>query len=250
MDFSGQTALVTGASKGIGRAIAQSLHAGGANVVVSSRKQDALDDVVDSLGGDDRLFAFAANAGEPDDAAACVNATIERYGALDILVNNAATNPYNGSLADLDLPRAEKTARVNQYGVVLWSQLAWHRSMKTRGGTIINIASIGGLSIDRNIGYYNATKAAVIHLTRQLAVEMGPLVRVNAVAPGLVKTDMARAIWEEREAEFSERFPLARLGEPIDIANAVRFLASDDASWITGHTMVVDGGALAAPMMP
>jgi NAD(P)-dependent dehydrogenase (short-subunit alcohol dehydrogenase family) len=137
--------------------------------------------------------------------------------------------------------------QVNQFAVVLWTQLAWKLSMAGRGGTIINIASVGGMVTEYGIGYYNATKAAVIHLTRQFAMELAPSVRVNAVAPGLVKTHLAKALWEENEEQIATFMPLGRLGEPEDIAKAVVFLSGDTSSWMTGQTMVVDGGATIRP---
>jgi NAD(P)-dependent dehydrogenase (short-subunit alcohol dehydrogenase family) len=166
-----------------------------------------------------------------------------RFGRIDVLVNNAGTNPYFGPLVDLDPERAEKTVRLNQFGVVLWTQLAWKASMAEHGGSIVNVASVGGLLTEPGIGYYNATKAAVIHLTRQLAQELAPRVRVNAVAPGVVRTQLARALWENHEEYLREHLPLGRIGEPVDIADAIGFLAGDKSSWITGQTLVIDGGA-------
>jgi NAD(P)-dependent dehydrogenase (short-subunit alcohol dehydrogenase family) len=164
-----------------------------------------------------------------------------------VLVNNAATNPYMGPSIGIDLARYDKTWQVNLRGPLVWTQAAWRAGMGERGGVVVNVASIGGLSIEPTIGIYNTTKAALIHLTKTLAAELGPAVRVNAVAPGLVKTDMARALWEPNEDAIAKHLPLRRLGEPGDIAAAVLFLCSDTASWITGHTLVVDGGALVAP---
>ena len=242
IDFGGKVALVTGASKGIGKAIATSLAERGAKVMLSSRKHEALEAAAADIDGDTGVFA--ANAGDPTAAEACVAATVERFGGLDILVNNAATNPYAGRSIDIDLPRYDKTLEVNLRGPLVWSHHAWHASMKDRpGGCIVNIASIGAFSAASGIGIYNMTKAGLIHQTRLLANELAPTVRVNAVAPGLVKTDMARALWEPNEATLGARTPLARIGEPQDIANAVMFLASDLASWITGEVLVVDGGS-------
>jgi NAD(P)-dependent dehydrogenase (short-subunit alcohol dehydrogenase family) len=238
----GRVALITGGSRGIGLAIAQAMSASGASVMVSSRKAEALEAAVASLPGEGAWFA--ANAGEPDEAEACVAATMERFGRIDVLVNNAATNPYMGRTIDIDRPRLDKTISVNWAGPLMWSQLGWRAWMHEHGGSIINIASIGGLSVETSIGAYNATKAALLHLTRTLAAELAPSVRVNAIAPGLVKTDMARALWEPDEDAIARVMPLARLGEPSDIANAAVFLASEQASWITGTTTVVDGGAL------
>jgi NAD(P)-dependent dehydrogenase (short-subunit alcohol dehydrogenase family) len=245
LTLAGKVALVTGASRGIGRAIATAYAEAGASVLLTSRKHDALEAVAAEIDGD--VDVFAANAGDPEAAAAAVARCVERFGALDILVNNAATNPYMGPAIDIDLGRYDKTWEVNLRGALVWTQEAWHRSMAERGGSVINIASIGGLSIEPGIGIYNTSKAALIHLTKTLAAELAPSVRVNAIAPGLVKTDMARVLWEPAEERIAASTPLARLGEPTDIANAALFLASDLASWVTGHTLVVDGGALLGP---
>jgi NAD(P)-dependent dehydrogenase (short-subunit alcohol dehydrogenase family) len=247
----GRTALVTGASRGIGKAIAAKLAASGANVMLSTRKLDALEAAVADIevehgaaDGRGALAVFAANAGDPAAAEACVAATVERFGAVDILVNNAATNPYFGHAIDIGLPAFDKTVEVNWRGPLVWAQCAWRASMAERGGVVLNIASVGGMSVETNIGIYNGTKAALLHLNRTLAAEMAPGVRVNAIAPGLVKTDMARALWEKNEAAIAKRVPLRRLGEPDDIADAAVFLCSDAASWITGTSLVVDGGML------
>ncbi len=245
----GKTALVTGASRGIGQAIALAFCSSGASVMISSRKADALAGAaaeIDAAKGDraGRVEWRVANAGDPEQAESCVAATVERFGAVDILVNNAATNPYFGPIMDLDTARADKTVRVNQTGYLEWVQAAWRSGMSERGGVVLNMASVGGLSVERGIGWYNVTKAAVIHLTSQLAGELGPGVRVNALAPGLVKTEFARALWEPGEAAIARRLPLGRLGLVDDIAGAALFLCSDAASWITGQTLVIDGGAM------
>jgi NAD(P)-dependent dehydrogenase (short-subunit alcohol dehydrogenase family) len=245
-DLSGKSALVTGASRGIGLAIADALASVGANVMMSSRKQDVLDEAAATIAGPGRVETFAANAGEPEQAAACVAATVERLGSIDVLVNNAATNPHMGPVIDVDLARYDKTFQVNVRGPLVWTQEAWRAGMREAGGSVINIVSIGGLRHDSGIGVYNVTKAALIHLTKVLAAELAPGVRVNAVAPGLVKTDFARALWEPAEDLVAATMPLQRLGEPGDIAGAVVFLASDLGSWITGETLVIDGGALVA----
>ncbi len=241
---------MTGGSRGIGRAVAGALLEAGAAVMISSRHEDGLSAAAGELeranggSGRGRVGWFVANAGQPEQASACVEATIERFGGVDILVNNAATNPYFGPIVEIDRARADKTVRVNQSAVLEWAQAAWRGSMAIRGGVVLNIASVGGLSVEGGIGWYNVTKAAVIHLTAQLAGELGPAVRVNALAPGLVRTDFARALWEPSEAALSRRLPLRRIGEPEDVAAAALFLCSDAASWITGATLVVDGGAL------
>ncbi|RSM55808.1 3-oxoacyl-ACP reductase [Actinoplanes sp. ATCC 53533] len=247
----GRVAVITGGSRGIGLAIARAYRAAGAHVTIAARKADGLAAARAELmttpaaGG---VHTVVANAGEPEQAQRCVDETMERFGRVDILVNNAATNPYHGALIDLDLPRAEKTVRVNQYGMIAWTRCAWQASMAEHGGAIVNIASVGGLIVDPHIGYYNATKAAMLHLTRQLAYELGPKARVNAIAPGLIKTELARAVWEVREPILTAKLPLRRLGTPEDVANAAVFLASDASSWMTGQTLVLDGGALALPI--
>jgi NAD(P)-dependent dehydrogenase (short-subunit alcohol dehydrogenase family) len=245
----GKTALVTGGSRGIGQAIAQAFVDAGASVMLSSRRADGLTEsaaVIEAAAGERSgpVAWTVANAGDAEQAQAAVAATVERFGQLDILVNNAATNPYYGPMIDIDQGRADKTVRVNQTGYLEWTQAAWRAGMSDHGGTVLNMASIGGLTVEGGIGWYNVTKAAVIHLTKQLAGELGPKVRVNAIAPGLVKTQLAQALWEAGEEKISSRLPARRLGEPADIANAALFLCSDAASWITGETLVVDGGSL------
>jgi NAD(P)-dependent dehydrogenase (short-subunit alcohol dehydrogenase family) len=245
----GKVALITGASKGIGLGMATAYAREGAAVMLSSRKQEALDEAargIDAVVPGAHLATFAANAGEPDQAEACVATTIDELGGLDVLINNAATNPVMGRTIDADLDGWDKTFRVNVRGALVWSQLAWRATMEANGGCVINISSVGGIAGTSGIGTYNITKAAIIHLTKVLAVEMAPQVRVNCIAPGLVKTDFARALWEPQGDKAGLGLPLQRLGEPEDIAGSAVFLASDAARWITGHVLVVDGGALIA----
>ncbi|GAA2163090.1 SDR family oxidoreductase [Actinomadura napierensis] len=242
----GKTALITGASRGIGKAIAVALAAEGANVVISSRKQESLDAVAEEIRAaspEVGVLPKAAHVGHADEAAACVDAAVAEFGGVDVLVNNAGTNPYFGPMADIEPAAAAKTVEINQFAIVQWTQLAWRASLAERGGAVINIASVGGLSTEHGIGYYNATKAAVIHLSRQFAMELAPKVRVNCIAPGLVKTHLARALWENNEEQIGKHMPLGRIGEPEDIANAAVFLAGDTASWMTGQTLVIDGGS-------
>jgi NAD(P)-dependent dehydrogenase (short-subunit alcohol dehydrogenase family) len=238
----GKTALVTGASKGIGFAIAKAMAESGAKVMLSSRKQEQLEKAAAEMDGE--VDVFAANAGEPEQAEAAISATLERFGALDVLVNNAATNPHFGKAIDVDLPRYDKTFQVNVRGLLVWTQLAYKQWMQEHGGNVINIASIGGMHYGSFIGVYDTTKAAVIYLTKHLAAELAPNVRVNAIAPGLVKTDFAKALYESGEEAVAAMVPLKRLGVPEDIAPAAVFLASDAASWVTGEVLVVDGGML------
>jgi NAD(P)-dependent dehydrogenase (short-subunit alcohol dehydrogenase family) len=236
----GKVALVTGASKGIGKAIAAAYAAAGAKVMLSSRKQDQLEAAAAEMDGD--VAVMAANAGNLEAGEQVVAATIERFGGLDILVNNAATNPYYGSTIEVDVPRYDKTFEVNVRGPMFWSQAAWRQAFSTKPGVIVNIASVGGMRAEPTLGVYNLTKAAVIHLTRQLASELGPT-RVVAIAPGLVKTDFAKVLVDNFGDSLAKALPTGRLGEPEDIANLALFLASDAASWITGETYVIDGGA-------
>jgi len=244
----GKVALVTGGSRGIGKAIGAALAAAGAQVVLTSRKQEALDAAADEIGGG--AVGFAAHAGDPDQAQAALAFAAQRFGGLDVLVNNAATNPYLGPLLGITESQMDKTVQVNQRALVTWTREAVTAGLGRRpGASVVNIASIGGLSVEAGIGYYNVTKAAVLHLSRQLAAELAPAVRVNAIAPGLVKTDLARALWEQHGDAIAARTPLGRLGEPADIANAALFLASDASSWMTGASLVVDGGALLGPKL-
>jgi 3-oxoacyl-[acyl-carrier protein] reductase len=167
---------------------------------------------------------------------------VERFGRLDHLVNNAAVNPQYGPLMEADLAAVRKIFDVNVTAVLGWTQQAWRAGMREHGGSVLNVASVGGIRAGAPIGAYNASKAGLIHLTRQLGVELGPKVRVNAIAPAVVKTTFAKALYEGREDEVAETYPLKRLGVPADTAKAAVFLLSDDASWITGETLVVDGG--------
>ena len=240
ISLGGKVALVTGASKGIGKAIAAGLASSGARVMLSSRKLDQLEGAAAEMDGETAVFA--ANAGDPSAAEACVDATIERFGAVDILVNNAATNPYYGATLDVDEARFDKTFQVNVKGPLFWSHQVWEKSMRARPGVIVNIASVGGLRAEFGLGVYNVTKAALIHLTRQLAAELGPS-RVVGIAPGLVNTDFASVLVDNFGDAMKNALPMKRLGEPEDIANLAVFLASDAASWITGETYVIDGGA-------
>jgi NAD(P)-dependent dehydrogenase (short-subunit alcohol dehydrogenase family) len=246
--LAGRTAIVTGASRGIGLAIAEALVERGANVVLTSRHQEAADTAASSLGSE-RAVGYGAHATDEEAAAACVAFAVERFGSLDILVNNAGTNPAFGPVVDVEKSRFMKTLDVNLWGPALWTSLAWKAYMSEHGGSIVNTASVGGLVVGPNLGVYHASKAALIHLTKQLALELAPKVRVNGVAPGVVRTKLAEALWKEHEDAVSAVTPLGRIGEPRDVATAVAFLVSDDASWITGETIVMDGGQILASSM-
>jgi NAD(P)-dependent dehydrogenase (short-subunit alcohol dehydrogenase family) len=169
---------------------------------------------------------------------------LERFGSLDILVNNAGTNAAYGPVVDQDHGRFAKTFDVNLWAPMLWTSLAWHGWMKDHGGNVVNTASAAGMIVSPDLGLYGASKAALIHVTKQLALELGPRVRVNAIAPGVVRTRLAEALWKDNEAAVAADTPLGRIGEPEDIGAAVAFLASDGASWITGETLLIDGGQM------
>lgn len=246
ISLDGNVALVTGASRGIGKAMAASMAAAGAKVMLNSRKQEALDATAEeiraSIDGEVDIDVFAANAGDDDAGERAVSATIERFGSLDILVNNAATNPYFGPTMEVDKARYDKTFQVNLDAPIFWSQAAWKHAFAEKPGVIVNVASVGGLRTEFGLGVYNLTKAALIHTTRQLASEIGPT-RVVGIAPGLVQTDFAAHLVDNFGDTLAARLPTQRLGVPQDIANLATFLASDLASWITGETYVIDGGA-------
>ncbi len=237
----GKVAIVTGASRGIGEAIArQLLDSGVAGLVITGRRAETLEPLADELG--DNVVAVVGNASDPDHVEAAVGTAVERFGSCDLLVNNAGTNPAAGSLLDVDLAAVDKTWEVNLRGPLLWVRAAWHASMQEHGGAIVSIGSVGGMSPSPLLGAYNVSKASVHHLTRQLALEMAPRVRVNAVAAAIVKTRLSEALWTYDEDAVAAAHPLGRLGAPEDVARAVVFLLSDAASWITGVTLPVDGG--------
>jgi NAD(P)-dependent dehydrogenase (short-subunit alcohol dehydrogenase family) len=242
----GKVAIVTGGSRGIGKGIAAALARAGAKVMITSRNLESCEAAAREIGAN--AHVEQGHVGRPEDAQRVVARTIERLGRLDILVNNAATNPYAGPTIDVDVGRWNKTIDTNLTAPLVWTQLAWSAWMKEHGGSIINISSVGGLATNAILGVYDVTKAALIHLSKQLAAELAPKVRVNVIAPGLIKTDFAQLLWAEgRGEQVAKAYPLRRLGEPEDIAEAALFLADDARSgWITGNTIVVDGGGLVA----
>jgi NAD(P)-dependent dehydrogenase (short-subunit alcohol dehydrogenase family) len=245
-DLSGRVALITGASRGIGSAIAEALAEHGAQVVLSSRKQADLDAEAERINAKhaESATAIAAHTGRPDDLERLVREVMERFSRIDILVNNAATNPYFGPVLGAELKAWDKTFEVNLRGVFVLTKLVYEASMEARGGAIVNVASIGGIRPGIGLGVYNITKAGVIMLTRQLARELGGKVRVNAVAPGLVKTRFAEGLWGNQEIldRVLAQNPMGRIGVPDEVAGAVLFLVSDAASYVNGEVLVVDGG--------
>jgi NAD(P)-dependent dehydrogenase (short-subunit alcohol dehydrogenase family) len=246
-DLTDKVAIITGGSRGIGQAIAEAYAAAGAKVVISSRKQDGLDVVADGIrarGG--QAVGVVAHNGQKDALKALVAQTITHFGGLDILVNNAATNPHFGPLLEAEDSLWQKTLEVNIMGNVWLTQAAVDvMRAQGRGGKVINVASVNGLRPGHMQGIYSMTKAALINLTQTLAMELAAdQIQVNAIAPGLVKTQFARAIWDNdamRDAVL-DRVPQHRLGEPEDIAGMALFLASPAASFATGQVFVVDGG--------
>lgn len=240
--LAGKTAIVTGASRGIGLAIAQRLVDEGARVCVTARKPEALEEAVATLGGADHAIAVAGKADDPEHRADACRRTVEAFGSLDLLVNNAGINPQASFLIDADLGAARKTVEVNALGPLAWLQEAHRAWMGEHGGSVVNISSLSGVRSAPGIAMYGASKAMLISLTESLAAELGPGIRVNAVAPAVVKTDFASLLFEGREEEVAAAYPLKRLGVPSDVAGAVAFLLSEDASWITGQTLVIDGG--------
>jgi NAD(P)-dependent dehydrogenase (short-subunit alcohol dehydrogenase family) len=241
--FAGQVALVTGASRGIGLAVAQRLVDEGARVVVTARKPEGLAAAIGQL-GDAAAVAVAGPADNPDHQQEAVDTAVERFGGLDVLVNNTGINPVYGPLAELEDSAARKIMEVNVLAALAWTRRAVSAGMGSeRPGAVVNMASVAGLGPAPGIAWYGVTKSALIGLTVQLAAELAPRVRVNAIAPAIVKTRFATALYADDEEGAAAAYPLRRLGEPADIGAAAAFLASGDASWITGQTLVIDGGA-------
>ncbi|PSJ71458.1 short-chain dehydrogenase [Sphingobacteriales bacterium UPWRP_1] len=244
-ELQGKVAIVTGASKGIGEAIARLFALAGAKVVVSSRNQEAVQQVARSIseeGG--QAFAVAAHTGVVSQLEQLVEKTVAHFGGIDILVNNAATNPVFGPVLHTGEDAFDKIMSVNVKGPFLLCQKAYPELVK-HGGSIINISSIGGLSPEEYLGIYSVSKAALISLTKVLASEWGSVgIRVNAICPGLIKTKFSKALWNDEKMleRFTRKLPLARIGTPEEIATLALFLASDAAGYCTGAVFTADGG--------
>ena len=249
-DLSGKTAIITGSSKGIGRAIAEQMALAGANVVVSSRKAPACEEVVASIkqaGG--KAVSIPAHIGDKGALQSLVDKTHDAFGPIDVLVCNAAINPYYGPLAEITDEAFDRIMASNIKSNLWLCSMVMPEMAKRGGGSMIIVSSIGGLRGTPVLGAYAISKAADMQLARNLAVEWGKHgIRVNAIAPGLVKTDFARALWENPEtlAVTLKQSPLGRIGDPVDIAGTALLLASDAGKFITGQTIVVDGGVTIA----
>jgi NAD(P)-dependent dehydrogenase (short-subunit alcohol dehydrogenase family) len=241
--FAGKTAVVTGASRGIGLAIAARIVQEGGRVVVTARKPEGLEDAVAQLGGPQFAVPVAGRTDDPEHQAEALDRVVREFGRLDVLVNNTGVNPAYGPLTQIEESAARKIMDVNVLAALAWSRQALDSGLGADGhGAIVNVASVAGLHPAPGIAYYGVSKSALIGLTMQLAAELAPRVRVNAVAPAIVKTRFAAALYEKDEDKAASAYPLGRLGEPEDVGAAVAFLASTDAAWLTGQTLVIDGG--------
>lgn len=239
----GRVALVTGASRGIGLAIAQQLVSEGAKVCVTARHAAALDEVIADVLGPEHAFGVAGAADDPDHGRDAVTQVVERFGGLDVLVNNVGINPAFGDVLDVDDAVARKIFDVNVIAVGGWVRVA-RPHLATRRGAVVNVASVAGLRPAHGIGMYGASKAALMQLTRQLAIELAPEIRVNAVAPAVVRTRFAARLFEDDESAVAGSYPMARLGDPADVAAVVAHLASPEAAWTTGQIVAIDGGLM------
>ena len=248
-DLTGKIAIITGSTKGIGKAIAQEMAAHGAKVVITSRKADACDAVTEKIRDDGgEATAIPCNISHKDQLEMLVTNTRKAYGQIDILVCNAAVNPHFGSVLEISDSAFEKVMDVNIKSNHWLVQMVAPEMVDRNDGTIIIVSSIGGLRGSETLGAYCISKAADMQMVRNLSMELGPHnIRVNCIAPGLVKTDFARAIWEnpDRHEYRKEKTPLRRLGEPRDIAGIAVYMASEAGAWTTGQTVVVDGGVTA-----
>jgi len=241
--FAGRVALVTGASRGIGRAVAERLVAEGARVVITARTPEALQEAAARLGGPAVAIAVPGRADDPEHQWAAVQAALSAFGRLDVLVNNTGINPVAGPVTAVPAEALAKTFAVNVGAAIAWTARAVEAGLGQHpGAAIVNVASLAGLRPSPPIGVYGASKAALLHITVELALELAPRIRVNAVAPAVVRTKFAEMLYSGREEEVAKGYPLGRLGDPADVAAAVAFLAGDDAAWITGQTVTIDGG--------
>ena len=237
-----RVALVTGASRGIGLAIAQRLVHDGWRVCITARNAEPLAAAAEQLGGPERAITVPGKGDDEAHHADAVARTVTTFGRLDLLVNNTGINPVYGPLLGQDPAAVRKVFDVNFFGTLNMIRQAHGQWLGAHGGAIVNVSSISGLQPAEGLGAYAVSKAALIHLTRQLAIELAPDIRVNAVAPAVVETAFARRLFAGQEEELRKRYPLGRLGTPDDVAGAVAYLASPEAAWVTGQTIVLDGG--------
>ena len=247
-DLLGKGALVSGASRGIGHAVAAELLRRGASVLITARKPEPLAAAAEelrALGHPGKVLAVAGNSGDEAARAEQVDTAVAEFGSLDILINNTGINPVFGALMDADLDAVRKIFDVNVVAALGYVQQAYRAWMGEHGGAVVNLASVAGIRSTGVIAAYGASKAALIRLTEELAWQLGPAIRVNAVAPGVVKTKCADALYSDNEDAAAKKYPMKRLGTPEDGAAVVGFLVSDQAAWITGEVVRVDGGLLA-----
>ncbi|WP_329342172.1 SDR family oxidoreductase [Streptomyces sp. NBC_00663] len=244
--LSGKAAVVTGGTRGIGREVARQLADAGALVCVTARDAADVRRTAAELGG----IGVAGSVADPAHLQEVSALTLRAFGRIDVVVNNAATNQPYGPLMDVDPDAWREAFTVNVEAPLRLVRCAWRAWMREHGGSVINVCTEGATHVGPHIGAYGTSKAALLHLTRQLAGELAPRVRVNSVSPGLVRTEMARFVWEPGEAELAAGLPLGRIGEPADVARAVVWLASDAAEWITGADLLVDGGTRVRAAQP
>lgn len=242
----GKVALITGATRGIGYAIAEEFLRHGCSVFITARRSAELDEAKLALSELGVVETMAASAGDPEMIEASVARCLEVFGSIDVLVNNAATSAQYGPLIDADMDGVKKTWDVNLFGPMLYARHVWHSWMREHGGSVINVASVTGVAPTPMSGAYNIGKAALIHASRQLALELAPTVRVNTLIPGLTRTRFTQGQVDSAERDLVGRHPLGRIGEPADLGGAALLLASDAGGWITGQSLIVDGGSLQA----
>lgn len=256
-DYSNRVAIVTGGTRGIGYATARLLAASGANVTITGRKPETVEPAAQDIEKEaaelaqkngtqaGKVIGIAAHVTDPEAAAVTCQKTVETFGRLDVLVNNAGTNPAFGPVHKQSAELMTKIFQINTIGPALWITAAKEAGMGAEDtAAVVNVCSIGALSTEDYIGVYNASKAALLHLTKQMARELAPTIRINAISPGVIRTKLAEPLWKEHEEATADVIPLERIGEPDDIADAIAFLGAPSTRWMTGENLVFDGGTL------